>query len=51
MRIVLQKVLWARVEVDDVVVGEIGPGLVSFSRDFKRGYLRRCEYMANKILI
>jgi len=49
MRVVLQKVLWARVEVDDVVVGEIGPGLcllVGISREDTSEDVR---YMANKI--
>lgn len=49
MRVVLQKVLWARVEVDGEVVGEIGPGLcllVGVSRD---DTLEDVKYMANKI--
>lgn len=49
MRVVLQKVLWARVEVDGEVVGEIGPGLcllVGVSRDDS---LEDVKYMANKI--
>ncbi|HPU68402.1 MAG TPA: D-aminoacyl-tRNA deacylase [Acetomicrobium flavidum] len=49
MRVVLQKVLWAKVEVDGEVVGEIGPGLcllVGVSRD---DTLEDVKYMANKI--
>lgn len=49
MRVVLQKVLWAKVEVDGEVVGEIGPGLcllVGVSRDDS---LEDVKYMANKI--
>lgn len=49
MRVVLQKVLWAKVEVDGEVVGEIGPGLcllVGVSRD---DTFEDVKYMANKI--
>jgi len=49
MRVVLQKVLWAKVEVDGEVIGEIGPGLcllVGVSRD---DTLEDVKYMANKI--
>jgi len=49
MRVVLQKVLWAKVEVDGEVVGEIGPGLcllVGVSRD---DTLEDVKYMVNKI--
>lgn len=49
MRVVLQKVLWAKVEVDGEVVGEIGSGLcllVGVSRD---DTLEDVKYMANKI--
>ena len=48
MRVVLQKVLWAKVEVDDELVGEIGPGLcllVGVSRD---DTLEDVKYMAKK---
>ena len=50
MRVVLQKVLWAKVEVDGEVIGEIGPGLcplVGVSRD---DTLEDVKYIANKIL-
>lgn len=49
MRAVVQRVKNARVDVDDKIVGKIGPGLLIFLGVGKNDSEGDCEYLANKI--
>ncbi len=40
MRIVIQRVVQAKVEVEGKIVGEIGPGALVFFRRYSWGYCR-----------
>jgi D-tyrosyl-tRNA(Tyr) deacylase len=50
MRAVVQRVLGARVEVADELVGEIGPGLVAFVGAGRGDTDRDLTYMADKLV-
>ncbi|SDX64244.1 D-tyrosyl-tRNA(Tyr) deacylase [Acetomicrobium thermoterrenum DSM 13490] len=49
MRVVLQKVLWAKVEVGGEMLGEIGPGLCLLVGVSREDTLEDVRFMANKI--
>ncbi|MBC7321720.1 MAG: D-tyrosyl-tRNA(Tyr) deacylase [Acetomicrobium sp.] len=49
MRVVLQKVLWAKVEVGGEILGEIGPGLCLLVGVSREDTLEDVRFMANKI--
>jgi D-tyrosyl-tRNA(Tyr) deacylase len=49
MRVVLQKVLWAKVEVEGEILGEIGPGLCLLVGVSREDTLEDVRFMANKI--
>jgi D-tyrosyl-tRNA(Tyr) deacylase len=49
MRVVLQKVLWAKVEVGGKILGEIGPGLCLLVGVSREDTLEDVRFMANKI--
>jgi D-tyrosyl-tRNA(Tyr) deacylase len=50
MRAIVQRVFSARVEVDDQLVGSIGPGLCCFVGAGKRDAERDAGYVADKIV-
>ena len=50
MRAVVQRVRAARLEVDDVLVAEVGPGLVAFVGAGKGDTERELGYVADKIV-
>jgi D-aminoacyl-tRNA deacylase len=50
MRAVVQRVSWARVEVDGAVMGEIGPGLLVLLGVAKNDTRADAEFLAEKIL-
>ena len=49
MRAVVQRVKWARVDVEGRTAGEIGPGLLVFLGVGKEDTEKDCDYLANKI--
>ncbi len=50
MRAVVQRVKWARVDVNGRTVGEIGPGLLVFLGVAEDDSEKDCEYLANKVV-
>ena len=50
MRAVIQRVKWAKVVVDGVVQGEIGPGLMTLLGVAKGDTIAEVEWMISKIL-
>ena len=50
MRAVIQRVKWARVEVDGKIVGKIGPGIVTFLGVAPHDGVAQVEKLVTKIL-
>jgi D-tyrosyl-tRNA(Tyr) deacylase len=50
MRAIIQRVLWAKVEVDQVVIGEIGRGLLVYVGAGKGDVDEDRAYLASKLL-
>ena len=50
MRAVVQRVTWARVKVEDEIVGEIGPGLLVLLGSGTGDTDRDVDYLANKVV-
>ena len=50
MRVVLQRVLEARVEVEDQIVGQIGPGILALLGIAKQDTTADADYLVDKVM-